>query len=235
MWWPRSTYDSDSLANRSPAASTMIEYGKDRSPTMNPGPSPGSGATDAPHQASSISWRAAPASAAISMGPPRLPGAPDGEPSIPWYFWRHSLFWSNPPPASMTPCRARTPTRRPPRVVRTPTTRSSSNTSSSRGESSHSDACCCWTTTSKNAAANAAPIPATRWPRATAPIVRKTSRAPRARPPGVDHARPRSQTSSVLIGMATGAWQVSHAVPIRLTSKGFTSTARPTLPPGSSG
>ena len=52
---------------------------------------------------------------------------------------------------------------------------------------------------------------------------------------GVDHARPRSQTSSVLIGMATGAWHVPHAVPIRLTSKGFTSTARPTLPPGQLG
>lgn len=39
---------------------------------------------------------------APSMGRPRLPGAPDGAPSIPWCFWPRSLLWSKPPQASIT-------------------------------------------------------------------------------------------------------------------------------------
>jgi hypothetical protein len=63
-------------------------------------------------------------------------------------------------------------------------------------------------------------------------------RAPRTNPLGVDQARPSSQKSSVFAGSGTPAMAAraeSHHGPMRLRSNGSTSSARPTLPPGSSG
>ena len=91
------------------------------------------------------------------------------------------------------------------------------------------------TTTSQNEVARPAPIPARCLPRTTPPRIRDTTRAPRTMPPGVDHARPISHTSSVLIGTAINIRRDFAQSPILLVSIGVTSIARPILPPGSSG
>ena len=213
----------------------MIEYGKERSPTMNDGSEALVGATEAPHQASSSSSAAAPCDIAMSIGLPRLPGAPDGEPSMPWYLRRQSRLWSNPPAASITPRRAPIVTCRPSRVTRTPTTRPSSTTRSSSGDSSQSSALFLITTASRNEEVRPAPMPASFAPRTRPPATRKTSWAPRRKPLGVDQARPSSQTSSVRTGSAAGACVDFHQSPILRTSKGLCSMARPILPPGRSG
>ena len=67
--------------------------------------------------------------------------------------------------------------------------------------------------------------------------MRPTTLAPRTNPSGEDHARCSSQKSSVFTGAGTPSCprEVAHHGPSRRVSKGSTSTARPTLPPGSSG
>src|SRR5665811_1435251 len=105
MWWPRSTYDSDSFANRFPPPSTMIECGMDRSLTRNMAEPSGVGdGTEPPHHASSMRSTAAPIFIATSMAEPTLPRDPEeSAPVTPWKRSRHSTLWSKPPPPRTTP------------------------------------------------------------------------------------------------------------------------------------
>ena len=169
------------------------------------------------------------------MVAPVLYSLPEGEPSIPWYFLRHSTLDSNPPAASMTPRRAPTRTFFPARLMTAPITRPSSMMSSSMGESSHNGTPSFSTTASRNAVAHADPIPVSRLPVTTPPAPRNTSCAPRMKPEGVDHARPSNHTSSVFAGSGTAPSIVSHHDPILFESSGLTSIPRPIFPPGSSG
>ena len=83
----------------------------------------------------------------------------------------------------------------------------------------------------------AAPMPTAFWRRTSVPTVRASTFAPRASPPWVDHARLRSQKSSVITGPGPPACprDVAHHVPMLRTSNGCTSMARPIFPPFSSG
>ena len=137
----------------------MIEYGNDRSPTMNPGRRRAAARPRRP-------TRRRPSAAGRRRRRPRCRWARRG------CRGRRTVNRRCRGTSAASPCSGRTHPRRaspraehapapagPPRVVRTPTTRPSSTTSSSKGDSSQSDACCFWTTTSKNAAARAAPMP----------------------------------------------------------------------------
>ncbi len=106
--WPTSTYEADSFTNRSPAWSTMIAPGIDRSHTENcRAPS---GETNAgPHQASSISAVSAPSAIpSLTRSPvsPRL--ADDHSSPAGWWSRRKAPSRAKPPAASRTPRRART-------------------------------------------------------------------------------------------------------------------------------
>jgi len=212
----------------------------DRSLTRKAGLIPSAGAgMEAPHQASSMRAVAAPCRSPISMVVPRFPLFAEDQPTgTPWYFWRHSALWANPPDANTTPRFARTRTSRPSRFTTAPTTRPSSTTRSSTGDFSHISVPCLRATVMKEAE-RPAPMPMSRRPRTAPPSPRNTNFAPRMNPPGVDQARAMSQTSSVIMGKATPSdlpREVSHHCSgSSLASKSFTSIARPILPPDRSG
>ncbi len=81
------------------------------------------------------------------------------------------------------------------------------------------------------------PMPTSLRPVRSPPSVRKTNRAPRMNPDGVDQARDSSHTSSVFIGtgMASPMREVRCQSPSLRALIGTTSMARPTLPPARSG
>src|SRR5690348_8872806 len=101
-------YGADSLTNRRPSPSTMIDPGRLRSARQKYGP-PESGIAG-PHHASSIRSTAAPEPSPRLMPSPVLEDAPTVH-SVPigsrWYSRRIDRLCSKPPDATTTPRRAR--------------------------------------------------------------------------------------------------------------------------------
>ena len=227
------------MANRSPSASTMIEYGIERSPTMNAGLAAGRrrdrgapprvvheldrGAEllrglDRAAEVARVARRVA-VDAVVLLPPVRVLVEPAaGE--------HHAAVRADRHRPARRAARGRRPRGRPRR--RAP-----------RAARSATAGCRCLYDHDVEERGAPAPLPmptsslaAHRRRRASG---RRTARRARS-PTGVDHARPSSQTSSVLSGQRhQRRGSIFHHAPIFLESNGLTSIARPILPPGSSG